>query len=104
MSNNTNAKTEEKKAALVAAIALMESGYAGMSKNGCIVDRRKHRDASPIMGNALLGIGKPKALQPLAVCHGCLDEIPTGEEQSNADFKVICQGCLQTITRAFGEG
>jgi len=47
---------------LVELIELNQSGYAGVDRNGTIVDRRKHIDAIPVPENSLLGVAKPREL------------------------------------------
>lgn len=44
---------------------LNRSGYAGMSKEGMIVDRRQYPDAIPVQKNTLMGIPEPKGLEEL---------------------------------------
>lgn len=39
---------------------MMEEGWGGMNKSGQLVDRRENPDASIIMENSFLKIGKPK--------------------------------------------
>lgn len=41
---------------------LNQSGYAGVNKQGTIVDRREFPNAIPIQGNSLFNIVKPKPL------------------------------------------
>lgn len=41
---------------------IKDSGYAGVTKTGGIVDRRAHPDALPVPENALLDIPEPKAI------------------------------------------
>jgi hypothetical protein len=40
--------------------AIAAEGFAGVNKEGRIVDRREEKDAQPIPKNSLLGIPKPK--------------------------------------------
>jgi hypothetical protein len=55
---------EEKKrlAHLESIVELTKSGYAGIDKNGTIVDRRIVKDAIPIQENRLFGTPKPKKI------------------------------------------
>jgi hypothetical protein len=41
---------------------LNQSGYAGINRDGRIVDRREHPDAIPIQANESLGIPAPKSV------------------------------------------
>ena len=47
---------------LIDAHEITQSGYAGISKNGNIVDRRKFPDATPIQANKALNVPEPKTL------------------------------------------
>ena len=49
---------------LVDAIELNASGYAGVNRNGTLVDRRLFPDAIPVQENPLFGVPKPKPLNP----------------------------------------
>lgn len=42
---------------------LNASGFAGILRNGNIVDRRYYPEANPISENRMFGIAKPKELQ-----------------------------------------
>lgn len=48
---------------LIDAFDLTAEGYAGINKNGTIVDRRKFKDAIPIPENKYMGIPKPKEVK-----------------------------------------
>jgi hypothetical protein len=47
---------------LIKAMEINDSGFAGVTKTGQIVDRREYPDATPVPENELLGIPKPKPL------------------------------------------
>lgn len=47
---------------LVETYEINQSGYAGIDRNGSIVDRRKFPNAVPIQENKLFNIPKPKPL------------------------------------------
>ena len=47
---------------LVEVYEVNQSGYAGINKNGNIVDRRKFPKAIPVQENSVLNIPKPKKL------------------------------------------
>lgn len=47
---------------LIKIVEINDSGYAGITKTGQIVDRREHPDAVPVQENRLLGVPKPKPL------------------------------------------
>lgn len=42
---------------------LVASGYAGVDRQGMIVDRREYPDATPIQANKLLGVPKPHKIR-----------------------------------------
>lgn len=52
----------EKVRRLLGAVAVVKSGFGGVSKEGRIVDRRDDATAVPMAENSMLGI--PKPLQP----------------------------------------
>jgi len=61
MSEETRQKLiDQGRSDLVETYDLIQSGYAGVDKNGTIVDRRKHKDATPIQENSMLSAPKPK--------------------------------------------
>lgn len=43
-------------------LELNKNGYAGVNKNGNIVDRREFPDAIPVQENSIFGVVKPKKL------------------------------------------
>lgn len=47
---------------LIDTYEINQSGYAGISKTGNIVDRRQYPDAVPVQENALFGIPPTKEL------------------------------------------
>jgi hypothetical protein len=51
---------EERLQKLLAVTKFMAEGWGGMNKSGQLVDRREHPDASIIVENSFLKIGKPK--------------------------------------------
>lgn len=52
--------TKERIAKLLAITKVMEEGWGGMTKEGRLVDRREHPEASIIAENSMLRIGKPQ--------------------------------------------
>ncbi len=42
---------------------LIQSGYAGVSKDGRLVDRREHPDATPLQANVMLDTPVPKPVK-----------------------------------------
>lgn len=48
--------------ALLKVQKINKSGYAGCTRDGQIVDRRKFPDAVPVQANSLFGIPEPKPL------------------------------------------
>lgn len=53
---------EDKRLDLILIAYINESGYAGVDKQGHIVDRRFFPDAVPVQENSLMGIPAPKEL------------------------------------------
>lgn len=49
--------------ALEEKVELMGSGYAGLDRQGNIVDRRENKTAVPVQKNKLMGIPKPKEVK-----------------------------------------
>lgn len=60
--DNKPKSEEEKLKALQALGRVIQEGYAGIKRDGGIVDRRLHPDALPIPGNSLLGAPEPKKI------------------------------------------
>lgn len=48
---------------LIDVFDITEAGYAGVNKNGNIVDRRKFPEAIPIPENKFMGVPKPKEVK-----------------------------------------
>lgn len=45
---------------LIRMLEVIESGYAGVSRNGMIVDRRNEPSALPVQKNVLMNVPEPK--------------------------------------------
>jgi hypothetical protein len=59
--NSENLKaTEDRLAVLEAKVELIKSGFAGVTPDGVIVDRRTFPDAIPVQANSLLGTPAPE--------------------------------------------
>ena len=62
-----NTETEEQKQARIKllreSLALTQTGYAGIDKNGNKVDRRQFPDAIPLQYNPSLNIPHPKEVE-----------------------------------------
>ena len=61
MNESTKQKLKENgREDLIETHELLESGYAGIDKQGQIVDRRKFPEATPIQENQMFNTPKPK--------------------------------------------
>lgn len=58
--DTTPTPEQQRIAALLKTVKFMEEGYGGMTKEGRLVDRREHPEATKIAANPFLKIGKPK--------------------------------------------
>lgn len=63
--NLTDELKQKARQEIKARTELKASGFAGMSRKGRLVDRRKYPDAKPIAKNSFLGFAEPKTEEEL---------------------------------------
>lgn len=77
---------------------LNQSGYAGVNRQGMIVDRRTNPDAVPVQKNDLFGIPEPKKVTKLVQCVACM-HVDYFEDRhkvkSGGVTKYLCPACKE---------